>query len=151
GKVNLANVGDVVTLGDDSHGIFAQSIGGGGGNAGYNFLRTGTDGGNVNIKIGRVGGIGGSAGNVFARSNGDVITNGARSHGLFAQSIGNGGGNSSSVSVSLTAAAEEEGKDGDTYAVKVGLQGGEGGSAGNVTAEAAGLLYTLGDDSYGVF
>ena len=34
GRVTVANSGIVITDGDDSHGVLAQSIGGGGGNAG---------------------------------------------------------------------------------------------------------------------
>ncbi|WP_411958428.1 hypothetical protein [Paracoccus homiensis] len=150
GDVNVDNTGDVETVGDDAHGIFAQSVGGGGGNAGYTSLTNGGDGGNVAIQIGRTGGLGGSAGNVTASSDGEVVTRGVRSHGLFAQSIGNGGGNSSSSSVSLTTPKQDD-KSGTTFSLSVGLEGGEGGSAGDVVADATGLLYTLGDDSHGVF
>ena len=150
GDVAVANTGDVDTHGDDAHGIFAQSVGGGGGNAGYTSLTNGGEGGNVAIQIGRTGGTGGTAGDVIASSDGDVVTRGARSHGLFAQSIGNGGGNSSATSVSLTTPKTND-KKGTTFKLSVGLEGGEGGASGNVTAGADGLIYTMGDDSHGVF
>lgn len=150
GDVTVANTGFVSTQGDDSHGIFAQSVGGGGGNAVNNMLSQSGDGGNIGISIGRTGGTGGSAGDVFASSDGTVSTQGARSHGLFAQSIGNGGGNSSSTSVKLTTPASGDTK-GDTFSLNVGLEGGTGGASGNVTAEASGSLTTVGDDSHGIF
>ncbi|MCF3973213.1 autotransporter outer membrane beta-barrel domain-containing protein [Paracoccus salsus] len=150
GDVGVANTGDVDTHGDDAHGVFAQSVGGGGGNAGYTSLTTGGEGGNVAIQIGRTGGIGGTAGDVLASSDGEVVTRGLRSHGLFAQSIGNGGGNSSATSISLATPKTTEDK-GSNFSLSVGLEGGEGGAAGAVTAQAEGLLYTIGNDSYGIF
>ncbi|WP_157973462.1 autotransporter outer membrane beta-barrel domain-containing protein [Tropicimonas sp. IMCC34043] len=150
GTVTVENTGNIATEGDDSHGIFAQSVGGGGGNAGYTSLNQSGDGGNVGITIGRTGGTGGAGGNVSASSNGQVSTEGDRSHGLFAQSIGNGGGNSSATSVSLATAKTDDDK-GNSFSLSVGLEGGEGGAAGNVSADAAGLLYTIGDESHGIF
>ena len=150
GNVTVDNTGIVDTFGDDAHGIFAQSVGGGGGNAGYNVLSTGGEDGNIGITIGRVGGTGGSAGDVTVRSDSLIRTQGDRSHALFAQSIGNGGGNSSATSVSLTTPKDGD-KTGSSFSVSVGLEGGQGGTSGNVSVEADGLLYTLGDDSHGIF
>ena len=150
GTVHVEHTGDVTTTGEDSHGIFAQSVGGGGGNTAFNSITPGGTGGNVAITIGRTGGTGGTAGDVFARSTGRVATQGARSHGLFAQSIGNGGGNSSTTSVALTTPKSGDDK-GSKFTLSVGLEGGEGGAAGNVTAEAGGVLWTLGEDAHGVF
>ncbi len=150
GKATLSNTGDVSTYGDDSHGLFAQSVGGGGGNAGYDSLTQSGEGGNVGITIGRVGGTGGTAGDVEVSSNGRVQTVGDRSHGVFGQSIGNGGGNSSSTSVNLSTPVKGDDK-GEKFSLSLGLEGGLGGRAGNVNATVRNLVTTLGDDSHGVF
>jgi hypothetical protein len=150
GNVSLRNTGMVSTAGKDSFGIFAQSVGGGGGNASYNSVSTGAEGGSIGIQIGRIGGTGGSAGDVFASSNGIVQTQGERSHGVLAQSIGNGGGNSSATSVTLGTPKSEDDK-GSSYSLNVGLEGGEGGEAGDVEVEAAGIILTAGADAHGIF
>ncbi len=150
GSVDVRNTGDLATSGADSHGLFAQSVGGGGGNAGYNSASTSVDGGNVNIQIGRTGGTGGSGGDVYASSNGAISTTGNRSYGFFAQSIGNGGGNSSSTSVSIGTPKSGDSK-GNKASLSVGLEGGTGGAAGDVTSVVAGTVVTQGDDAHGVF
>ncbi len=150
GSVDVRNTGDIATSGADSHGLFAQSVGGGGGNAGYNSASTSVDGGNVNIQIGRTGGTGGSGGDVYASSNGAISTTGNRSYGFFAQSIGNGGGNSSSTSVSIGTPKSGDSK-GNKASLSVGLEGGTGGAAGDVTSVVAGTVVTQGDDAHGVF
>ena len=130
--VTLHNVGAVVTTGADSPGIFAQSVGGGGGNAGYSSLSNAGEGGSVAIEIGRTGGTGGAAGSVHASSEGTVLTQGDRSHGLFAQSLGNGGGNSTATSVTLGSPKTSDDK-GSSFKLSVGLEGGQGGAAGDGT------------------
>lgn len=150
GQVDLGNTGDVSTTGDDSHGIFAQSVGGGGGNAGYNLLSNSADGGTFSLVIGRSGGTGGEAGAVTASSDGIVATAGDRSHGLFAQSVANGGGNSTTTSLRISAPADADTK-GSYFQLGVGLDGGVGGVAGDVDVTATGKLTTAGSDSHGVF
>ncbi|MCG7521810.1 autotransporter outer membrane beta-barrel domain-containing protein [Ruegeria sp. Ofav3-42] len=150
GSVDVRNTGDITTSGADSHGLFAQSVGGGGGNAGYNSASTSVDGGNVNIQIGRTGGTGGSGGNVYASSNGIIRTSGDRSYGFFAQSIGNGGGNSSSTSISIGTPKTGDSK-GNKASLSVGLEGGIGGASGDVTAVVAGTVATEGSDAHAVF
>ncbi|NOD95323.1 hypothetical protein GS636_21205 [Ruegeria sp. HKCCD4884] len=150
GAVDLRHTGDITTQGANSHGLFAQSVGGGGGNAGYNSASTSVDGGNVNIQIGRVGGTGGKGGNVYASSNGIISTQGNSSYGFFAQSIGNGGGNSTSTSVSIGTPKTGDSK-GNKASLSVGLEGGTGGEAGDVTAVVAGTVSTQGTDAHAVF
>ncbi|MEX0310411.1 MAG: beta strand repeat-containing protein, partial [Tateyamaria sp.] len=150
GAVDVRNTGNISTSGADSHGLFAQSVGGGGGNAGYNSASTAVDGGNVNIQIGRTGGTGGAGGDVYASSNGIISTVGNRSYGFFAQSIGNGGGNSSSISDSIGTPKTGDSK-GNKASVSVGLAGGTGGAAGDVTSVIAGTVVTQGDDAHAVF
>ena len=150
GEVEVRNTGDITTTGDNSHGLFAQSVGGGGGNAGYNSASTAVEGGNVNIQIGRTGGTGGSGGTVRASSDGVINTSGNRSYGFFAQSIGNGGGNSSSTSVSIGTPKTGD-SEGNQASVSVGLAGGTGGAAGDVTSVIAGTVITQGDDAHAIF
>ncbi len=57
GKVVITNDRDLTTIGDDSHGIFAQSIGGGGGNGGSSTTLAVFGG----VGIGGAGGKGGAA------------------------------------------------------------------------------------------
>ncbi len=150
GSVDVRNTGDITTSGASSHGLFAQSVGGGGGNAGYNSASTSVDGGNVNIQIGRTGGTGGAGGDVFASSDGIISTSGNSSYGFFAQSIGNGGGNSSSTSVSIGTPKTGDSK-GNKASLSVGLDGGTGGEAGDVTTVVAGTVVTQGTDAHAVF
>ncbi|WP_143534508.1 beta strand repeat-containing protein [Roseovarius albus] len=150
GSVDVRHTGDITTSGADSYGVFAQSVGGGGGNAGYNSSSTSVDGGNINIQIGRTGGTGGKGGDVYASSDGEIRTSGKGSYGFFAQSIGNGGGNSSSTSVSIGTPKTGDSK-GNKASLSVGLEGGTGGEAGDVTANVAGLVVTQGTDAHGVF
>ncbi|WP_458789637.1 beta strand repeat-containing protein [Yoonia sp. MH D7] len=148
--VDVRNTGVVTTLGDVSYGIFAQSIGGGGGNVGYDSVSNKAENGNISVNIGRTGGSGGTGGNVFASSDGTVTTLGDGSHGIFAQSIGNGGGNSSSTSISLSTPGEGD-EPGNSYQMSMGLEGGVGGKAGTVGVDASGQVTTDGTAAHGIF
>jgi hypothetical protein len=96
--VTNASTGRIATFGDNSYGIFAQSVGGGGGTAGAG--TTEAEGGDVsvNVKMGGTGGGGATGGTVRVTNSGQIDTWGALSHGIFAQSIGGGGGASGSAS-----------------------------------------------------
>lgn len=121
----------IQTLGAESHGIHAQSIGGGGGVAGgggaYGFGNTVS----ANVSVGGSGGAGGDAGVVDVSHSGNIstgsqnqvadsagqamsITTGGGASGIFAQSIGGGGGqggsadSSSAVSWAGTAGNSKE-------------------------------------------
>ena len=85
--------GNIWVSGAMSNGIFAQSVGGGGGDAGAAYsgsplLFSTSVGGN-----GSGGGIGGS---VTVDNSGMIETDGASSQAIFAQSVGGGGGNGGS-------------------------------------------------------
>jgi hypothetical protein len=97
GTVNASNSGLIVTKGSDAVGLAAYSIGGGGGAAGGGY----TDGSAGNVKIdvgvGGKGGVGGNGGTVnvstsTAGGDSQILTTGAGSHGIHAQSVGGGGG-----------------------------------------------------------
>ncbi len=84
-------------MGHHSDAILAQSIGGGGGKGGAastattvttNDPNTGYSG---SIDVGGSGGAGGNGGNVTVTNTGTLITEGALSNGIVAQSIAGGG------------------------------------------------------------
>lgn len=75
--------GQVITHGDGSHAVLAQSIGGGGG--------VGGEGGGV-VGRGGSGGYGGTGGAVILNNYGTVSTTGDNARSLYAQSVGGGGG-----------------------------------------------------------
>jgi len=81
--VVVSNGGNITTEADGSEAIYAASVGGGGGSAG--------NGGGF-VALGSSGGAGGNAGAVAVTNSGTLLTFGAVSHGIEAQSIGGGGG-----------------------------------------------------------
>ena len=94
GNVSVTTSGGLIkTEGDQSAGILAQSIGGGGGTGGGSFSMQGSIGGtagvNASAAIGGTGGGGGSAGSVTVNSGSSILT-GFLSYGIFAQSLGGG-------------------------------------------------------------
>jgi uncharacterized protein YhjY with autotransporter beta-barrel domain len=127
--VVVTNSGSISTAGDGSHGILAQSIGGGGGNGGDAY---------------GLGAVGGNAGTGFTSNGGTVDittaggsiqTSGTSSYGVLAQSIGGGGGDGGYT----------------TGAVTIGGTGGGGGGGGTVNATLnGGSISTSGDYSNGL-
>ena len=144
GTVKVTNSGGIETSGDESHGIFAQSIGGGGGVAGdvARALKNTTLPvlGTINLDFGigsefaRDGGCVGNGGQVTVSNTGNIITHGEGSHGIFAQSIGGGGGAGGSIGNGLGFA---------------GSVGGTG-SAGAVSITQTGDITTTGAASHGI-
>jgi len=85
--------GGIVTLGDGSDGIYAHSIGGGGGVGGHATAGGGSTSIKVTAMVGGSGDGGGTGGTVLVdNGNGSIATYGANSAGIFAQSVGGGGG-----------------------------------------------------------
>ena len=86
GSVQVYSIGNLTTSGLDSHGILAQSIGGGGG-----FVVGGQINGVAsNIPAGGAGGNGGEV--LVVASQGNLTTAGDGAYGIIAQSMGGGGG-----------------------------------------------------------
>ena len=134
GNINIINVGNVLTRGAGAHGIFAQSIGGGGGLAG-NVDRGITDDNITGLALGRSGGAGGNGGNVTVDSLGSITTHGNGAFGIFAQSIGGGGGVAGSIGTGLGFA-------GSTGAI---------GSAGLIDIDHTGDINTFGENAHGIY
>ncbi|RLB41140.1 MAG: hypothetical protein DRH12_08890, partial [Deltaproteobacteria bacterium] len=148
-EVSVSHAGEISTDGADAAGIIAQSIGGGGGNAGFDFVFNKSDAAAFALSLGRTGGSGGSGGDVDLDSKGSVATTGDNAYGLLAQSIGGGGGNSS---VSSFKVGSGQGASGERAgSVSIGLEGGRGGSGGNVSLSVQGAILTQGTKAHGVF
>ncbi len=88
-----------------SDGIFAQSVGGGGGTCG--FSSSTASGSNdygksfgVALTLGGFGGAGGTVAQVTVSNSGQIVTSGFAASGIFAQSVGGGGGSGGSSTAS---------------------------------------------------
>ncbi|MEQ5787557.1 autotransporter outer membrane beta-barrel domain-containing protein [Erythrobacter sp. NFXS35] len=154
GAVTVDHTGIIMTGGDRSTALFAQSIGGGGGNAADQISQNFNDRGSLAVAIGRIGGTGGLGGDVMVTADGMISTMGQGAHAIHAQSIGGGGGNSSTTTVSV----EGDRSSGDGSASQafnlefaIGLEGGEGSAGGMVTVDHLGLIETSGADAHGIF
>ena len=143
----------ILTAGNDAHGIFAQSVGGGGGNGGFAVAGSVSKKQSVNFALGGFGAGGGNAQDVNVFSSTTIYTLGTQSYGLFAQSLGGGGGNGGfAVAGSLFSTDTSD----PTINAAVGGTGAGGGSSGNVNVGSnvkviSGTIDTLGNDSHGVF
>jgi len=91
GDVTVTHGGTILTVGDHSYGIHAQSIGGGGGTA-SGISTAGPI--SASLDLGGTGGTGNDAGTLTVdfQDNASIATSGTGSIGLLAQSIGGGGG-----------------------------------------------------------
>ena len=144
-SVAATNQGAIGTDGVNAHGIFAQSVGGGGGSGGYSIAISGGLGGAAALSLGGKGGSGGNAGTVNTTTTGMITTAGDRSYGVLAQSVGGGGGDGGfSISGSVAGGA--------AGSLGLGGNGGGGGtgSAVQVHAAGSGQIATTGKDSHGV-
>ena len=149
--VDVAHAGNIATVGDDSMAIFAQSVGGGGGNTAMNMATSLGSSNSLSISVGRVGGTGGAGGDVSVDADGTLTTEGDRAVAVLAQSVGNGGGRSGTTSVGVSSSSGEGNSARTTSAnVAVGLEGGSGGRAGNVDVATRGTVMTEGDEAHGV-
>ena len=127
GLVTIDNAASIQTTGQNSSAIFAQSVGGGGGYAAAANGVIAASGGNA--------GGGGGGGNVLVTNTAATIqTTGANSHGIFAQSVGGGGG----IVNDLKGLLDFSGTAGGT------------GTAGNVTVNQTGNILATGKNSFGI-
>jgi hypothetical protein len=142
--------GEIMTLGDSAHGVFAQSLGGGGGNGtsiiSMTGLRNTKDSFAVGLNIGGSGGSGNFAGAVTVDNSGTISTEGKNAYGILAQSTGGGGGNGGMV---LSASAAF-GQDAKSPLLSIGGNGGDGRDGGSVTVTNSGEIFTSGDNGHGI-
>ncbi|HET9067292.1 MAG TPA: autotransporter outer membrane beta-barrel domain-containing protein, partial [Amaricoccus sp.] len=137
------------------NGIYAQSVGGGGGNGGGGTLAAGK-GTSISLGIGGTGGRGSTAGDVSVTSSAVIGTEGARSIGIKAQSVGGAGGSGGSIEAGTGYFAILKGlwkgsDIGDTISVSIGGKGGAGMASGDVSVASSGVVTTLGDNAHGIF
>lgn len=138
GSVIVSNTGNVNTLNDGSHGILAQSIGGGGGN--------GAAGAGGFVAVGGSGGNGGNGGSVTVNNglsgqslDSRINTFADYSAGIVAQAIGGGGGNGGySKGYGVFAS------------FGIGGTGGRGGVGGIIDFANYGIIRTAGDQSQAI-
>ncbi|MDP3538549.1 MAG: hypothetical protein Q8S26_07570 [Azonexus sp.] len=140
GAVNVNQHGSITAHEQGSHGIFAQSIGGGGGTGGVGAIGfTGT------VGIGGSGGASGNGGKVDVAVEGDINTYGGAGYGVFAQSIGGGGGVGGNIDRGLAT----------SWNVGIGVgvirNSGNGGNGGEVNVSGTGLIHTRGLGATGIF
>ena len=178
-QIVLDSNSSVATLGDGSHALVAQSIGGGGGNGGDSSALAATlgDGDSVSATVGMAlggTGAGGGDGGKVSIALGDagssyaplppslvvppytdippassIITYGDQANGVLAQSIGGGGGNGG---VGSTNAFSNGGMTNVDVTIGLGGTGGGGGKGGEVdiTLNPNFVIRTLGSGSRGI-
>ncbi len=152
GAVNVEHDGTLATFGGESTALLAQSIGGGGGNAGSAFSTNFQDDMAFSLAIGRIGGTGGLGGTVDIATTGTISTRGERSHGVHAQSIGGGGGNSSTTAFNAEGEGESDGRNVNlSLELALGLEGGAGSRADDVSVANAASITTAGREAHGLY
>nr|WP_244435113.1 autotransporter outer membrane beta-barrel domain-containing protein [Methylobacterium sp. B34] len=144
GRVSVENGGTVRTMGIGAHGILAQSIGGGGGQGGLAYAEA-TNRTTVTATLGGTGGSGNIGGTAKIVNTGSVATADDAAYGLYAQSIGGGGGNG----VGATVAGSQANK-GLTLNLTVGGSGGTGARGGSVQVDNHGSVTTAGAEAHAV-
>ncbi len=142
GKVSVTNSDDIATLGDHAFAIHAQSIGGGGGNGG-----AGSSGLWSVATVGGLGSGGGDGGAIDIIHSGFIGTEGEGGVGIFAQSVGGGGGTAGDVEKGFTASWADL-----NIGVGVGVQenAGDGGNGGAITVTTSGKIETEGTRGHGI-
>ena len=176
GNVTIINTGSsILTKGDGSAGIYVQSLGGSGGSGGsastIQLGGSGTASVNLAATIGGKAGSGGTSGNVSVTNSANIqtglitkpaeiknskgelinweseIVTGNYSYGIYAQSVGGGGGDGGSSLTAQVAAGKTAAVNGG---VNIGGGAGSGNSAGNVTVSNTGTsIRTLGNFATG--
>jgi hypothetical protein len=155
GATSVDNRGKIITFDTESYGIFAQSIGGGGGKGGIataipGVLANGSNTLNISASVGGEGGEGNAAGTVTVNNYQSVTTHGDGSHGVFAQSVGGGGGDGGSAFnyfIGLPKADEEAAVN---FSLSLGGKGGSSGVGKTVNIANSGIITTTGDGANGI-
>ena len=145
--------GTITTNGPGSLGIHAASIGGGGGDGGGSWaLAAGIPAESINagasITIGGDGGQGGVGGNVFVSNVSSITTLDADSLGIYAHSIGGGGGvGGAATSYAVVPDVGTASVAGLAAAIAVGGDAADGAVAGTVRLKNWASVTTIGDQS----
>lgn len=135
GEATVSNDGTIVTTGDQSYGILAQSVGGGGGIVSL-------DGGDeVQIHTYETNQTGGFV-EVTTGGNSRIATSGDGSHGIFAQSVASGG---LLNLLGLTDIDDQTATTSSGYS-----KYSDSGHGGHVNVESHGRITATGDHSHGI-
>ncbi|MGN6478749.1 hypothetical protein [Luteibacter sp.] len=152
GQVTATNTGIIQVFGAASPGILAQSVGAGGGQAGATAVDKLKDtSGNTQGVVSKIGGNADNTGNggaVTVTNNGVIGTSGDAGFGIFAQSVGAGGGES-------IVTASNYGVGSKPIQITLGGQISSTGDGGNITVNntstgAAATINTWGNDAVGI-
>lgn len=164
--VKVSNSGALSTIGGNAAGIYAQSIGGNGGVGGQGLAFLGdfeaTKENYISVKadveVGGEGGTGSHAAAVSVINSGSITTVADTAAGIWAQSIGGGGGDGGNAGAyslgylkNLGDGDEQPEKKGFSLSVTVGRGGGGGGNGDVVTVSNTQAIATSGSASYGIF
>jgi len=154
GPVDIVNSGMITTQGNNSAGVFAQSVGGGGGSGGDATSLSLAGPVAVAVAVGGDGGAGGNGGAVTVENQGHIKVAGPNSDGVFAQSIGGSGGAGGSATTGtlvFPVKIEDVEIPAISANVSVGGRGAGGGVANTVTVTNDGEIETSAFLSNGVF
>ena len=152
GIINVTQNGDIATSGDGATAIFAQSVGGGGGIAGNvdrGLANSMSEAGvtipsvdiGVGLAFGQPGGGGGDGGKVTVTMNGNITTTGIGADGIFAQSVGGGGGAAGTLGNTIG---------GTAILGWTGSVGGTG-NGGEINVTENGNILAFGDYATGIY
>lgn len=149
---NLGN-GTVTTRGDHSPGVVMHSIGGGGGSGGAGYGMSASYIFGAAVSVGGTGSTGGDAGTANAakanNNSGAIVTSGAESFGILAQSIGGGGGSGgASTAKSIVFASDDF--PAFSLALATGGSGAMGGSAEAAYLQNTAFIATTGNGAAGM-
>ncbi|KQQ26438.1 hypothetical protein ASF53_21140 [Methylobacterium sp. Leaf123] len=166
GSGNTANVNaggsgpvSILTTGDYAFGLVAQSVGGGGGNAGLGASRFNAIGNSttfdLTMSLGASGGSGNNGGQagLDIGSGATIRTSGSGAIGVLAQSIGGGGGTATGGTLGIGPIDLPEGssmKGTVASTISLGRTGGTGGSGGAISVTNDGSITTVGNDAPGL-
>lgn len=142
----------IFAAGDSARGIFAQSVGGGGGHGGTGksdtrFVSEKSNSDNaaqLTLTVGGEGGSGSAGGAITASNEGNILTLGDNGNGIFAQSVGGGGGVAGSATAKGTGGKHTE-------TITVSGTAGNGANGGTVTATNNGNILTYGGDAAAIY
>ena len=151
GRVTVNNSGIVITDGEDSHGVLAQSIGGGGGDAGLviNTIvnRDAAKATALSVSVGGFRRTGAVSGDVTVTNSGGIGTaNRSRSGSSRRPSAG------AAATPTRSSPLDQHQGAGNKISLGIGGSGGTGGAAGNVSVfnQAAGKIITRSHYSPGI-
>ena len=150
GPVSVNNLATIVTQGEQSAGILAQSVGGGGGNGGAANTYVVNVGFAASVAVGGSSGAGGAGGTVTLSNGYHISTAGLDSIGILAQSIGGGGGNGGSAQAKSLALGGDPEVPTISFDASVGGNSGAGGGGNAVTITNTGEIFTSGAGSHGI-